>query len=91
MTAPGPTPDIAPEAPITPRRNLTYNLRSSSGMTGTPGVSPAAPTGTANPLQSAQFGKVGGPLNAQSTDNPVSAATPDTPAAMGMSGSGVAQ
>lgn len=88
---PEPGSALNTEANLTPRRNLTYNLRGASGMTSTPGVTPMAPAGVAKPLQSVQFGSVGGPANAQSMDNPVSAATPNSPSAMGMSGSAIAQ
>lgn len=77
-----------PEIPLTPRRTLTLGLRAASGG-GTPGIHPSTPMGTANPLQSVQFG-AGSPANAMSHDNPVSNATPNSPAASGMSGTGSA-
>lgn len=74
---------------LTPRRKMMLGLRGSVGGYATPGVSPGVTPPTINaPLQSVQFG--GSPANSVSHDNPVSAATPNSPAASGMSGSGAA-
>jgi hypothetical protein len=87
-----PMPARAPEpmsSGVTPRRSMLLGLRGKVGGLATPGVSPIAPQGVANPLQSIQFGSAS-PANSMSHDNPLSAASPNSPASAGLGGSAVA-